>query len=807
MDFIFKQVRYALRQLRRQPGLSASVVITLSLAIGANTAIFSFVNALLVRPFPFKDPDQLVEIYSVRGGQRGKMSMREVIDIREQIPILESLAAHTGGAGGYNYSGDGHGRPEEWRAILTTGNLLDVLGVQPALGGAWPEHSNRERDYRVILSHAVWQRAFGGRTDVVGKTITLDHAPGYVIHGVAPAGLDFPHGAEVYRSIGGFTSYDKRDSRNVVAIARLKRPHTPERLQAELAAVGTRLAQAYPNTNTGLSFRCESFRDVYSGDVRPYLLLLLGAVGFVLLIACGNVINLLLSRALAREREIGVKIAIGAGRRHIIGELLLESVLLALLSAAAGLVLAWWWMKALRSIVGTQLPLWMQVELDGAVLAFTIAISVAAGVLSGLTPALHLIRNSLAGMMREGGRGGTTGIAAQRLRDSMIVVEIALAVVLLAGAGLLMRGFMELQSGAKGFQAKNVATFRVALGWRRYGGERITRYYEQAIEALQAIPGVQTVALVPNPPLARQEESTPNSVQMEGQSLQDALHNPYVIHQQISERYFDLIGIPLKAGRAFTNFDNATSQQVAIVSERLAARLWPGESAIGKRLRYDPAGPKPGAIRTVVGVAGNVQHAQLGGEPSLDMYIPFRQEPTANQYVLARTTLAPSEYQRRAEQVMHRIDSEQSIFDVATYEQRILDGVWQLRLSRSLLVLFATVALALAGIGIYGVMAYVVGQRTREIGIRMALGATAREVQTLVVWRGLLLGVAGLALGLGAAAVLGIVARSAVRTIPAADSVSYIVTILVLGSVIIAASWIPALRASRIDPASTLRAD
>lgn len=806
-DFFRTSLRVALRQFRTQPGVTASVIVTLALAIGANTAIFSFVNALLLKPFPFRDPDSLVEIYSVRGGQRGKLSMREVLDVRERVASIESIAAHTGSAGGYNYSGNGGGKPEEWRAILTTGNLMDVLGVPLALGGQWPEHSNRERDFRVILTHAVWQRSFGGRPDVVGKTITLDHAPGYVIHGVVAPGLDFPHGVEVYRSLGGFTNYIDRADRNVVAIARLKPGVSPERLQAELDALGARLAEEHPASNISLSMKAEGFRDVYAGDVRSYLLLLAGAVGFVLLIACVNVANLLLSRALAREREVGVKVAIGAERRHVVAELLIESSAFALISGGIGIALAWWWMTVLRRVIGSQLPAWLSVEMDSRVLVFTVGIALFAAVMSGLAPALHLMRTSLSGMLREGGRGGTSGRTAGRLRDAMIVAEVAFAVILLAGAGLLIQGFSRLQSQSTGFNADDVQTFRVALGWRRYGGERITQYYERALNELSGVPGITGVAVAPNPPLARQEEYTPNTVQTEGQSAQEALSNPYVVNQAISETYFDLMRIPIKAGRGFTQFDGPSVEQVAIVSERLATRLWPGESPLGKRLRYNPMDRTPGPMRTVVGVTGNVQHARLGGEPGFDYYVPYRQQPTANQYVLARTRLGESEFRTRAERVMFGIDSEQSIFDVASYQKRILDSVWQLRLSRSLLFIFASVALVLAAIGIYGVMAYLVGQRSRELGIRLALGATPGEVQSLVVRRGATVGATGLGLGLAGALTLGLFARASFSMIPLIDPVAYVVAILALGGVVIAASWVPALRASRIDPASTLRSD
>jgi putative ABC transport system permease protein len=793
------------RQVSRQPGQTLTVVLTLGLAIGANTAIFSFVNALLIRPFPFRDPDQLVEIHSVRGGQPGKMSMLEVVDIKEQVQSIESIAAHSGGGGGYNYSGDG--RPEGWRAVLTTGNLFEVLGVPFEVGGKWPEIFDRQRDYRVFLTHGVWQRAFGGSRDVVGKTIPLDHAPGYVIHGVLPREFDFPRGIEVYRSIGGFTSYDKRDSRNVVGIARIRRGHTIEQLQSQLDAVTRRLAEQYPDTNLGLSFRAVSFRELYSGDVRPYLLVLLGAVGFVLLIACGNVANLLLARALSRDRETAVRLALGARRTEIVAQFLSESLLLALLSATAGLGLAWWWMRILRMKIGAQLPEWMAVELDGRVLGFTICVSALASVLAALAPALQFSGpREIGKTLKEGGRSTSMGQGAGRLRDWMVAGEVAMAVVLVAGAGLLIRAFIDLQSQDKGFQEERLSTFRVALGWKRYIDQgSIARYYERAQEKLAGVPGIEAVAFAPNPPLVRQEDTAPNTVQSEGQPLQEAVRNPYVNYQSISENYFQVMRIPLKAGRVFANFDSKDSEPVAIVSERLARILWPDEQAIGRRLRYNPAGRATAPWLKVVGIAGNVQHRQLGGDPSLDVYVPYRQSAAANQYMLVRHRLEQRDFIAKAEQAMWSIDAEQSVFNFATYEQRILDGIWQLRLSRMLLIIFGMLALALAATGIYSVMSYLVGQRKREIGIRLALGATPANVQALVIKRGLLLGGAGLTAGFGAALALGRLLERAVRGVNGTDVVSLTGALAVLLLMTLAASSVPAFRASRIDPVTTLR--
>lgn len=535
--------------------------------------------------------------------------------------------------------------------------------------------------------------------------------------------------------------------------------------------------------------------------------MLLGAVGFVVLIACGNVANLLLSRALNSDREIAVRLALGAGRRAIIGQLLTESLVLALLSAGAGLVLAWWWMGLLKAMVGANLPQWITIELDWRVLAFTMAVSLLAGVLSGLAPALQSAPHALTGSLRDATRGNSVGRSTGRLRDAMIALEVALAVILLAGAGVLVRGFLQLQAADTGFRADSVTAFRVALGWKRYNAENTVRYYERALDTLAAIPGVSAVAFAPNPPLLRQDDGGPVTVQAEGQSLDESRHNPFVVHQAISENYFTFLRIPLKAGRFFNEFDRTGSEPVAIVSERLANRLWPGKDAIGQRLLYNPTAARPGPLHRVVGVVGSVQHRDLGGEPSFDYYVSYRQTAVANQYLLLKTSLGLNELRAKAEQAMWSIDSEQSVFDFDTYEQRILNGVWQWRISRTLMMLFGTVALVLAAIGIYGVMSFMVGQRTREVGIRLALGATPSDVQTMIGRRGAMLTITGMAIGLTGATVLGRLMENAIHGISAFDPVSWSAASFALAAVGALASAIPAWRASRIDPAISLRQD
>jgi predicted permease len=802
METIRRNLIISLRQFRRQPGLSAAILLTLGLAIGANTAIFSFVNALLIRPFPFRDPDQLVKIEAMRGGQPGKLSIREIRDIQEQATMLEAIAAHTNSAGGYNFSGEG--KPEEWRTTLSTGNLFAVLGAPFALGSAWPQALDRTRDSNIVLTYGVWQRTFGGRRDIVGKTITLDNMPGYVVQGVTAPGFDFPRGIEVYRSIGGLGLGERRDTRSVVGIARIRRPHSVASFQAELDAISQRIAAQFPDTNAGLSFRATEFRTLYAGDVKPYLLVLLAAVGFVLLIACANVVNLLLSRALGREREMSVRVAMGASRFDILGQLLTESIVLSSAAAMLGFGLAYLWMKVLLAIIGAELPGWLVIAIDGRVLAFTAAIAILVGIAAGLAPAMQASRAGVAEALKEGSRGSSGGRRAGQLRDWLIAGEVAVAVVLLAGAGLMIRGFARLQEQDKGFRAESIQMFRVALGMHYPRQQQMAQFYERAQRDLAALPGVKEVAFTYNPPLSRLD-SVPPPIRLEGQSMLEAFRNPYVNLQMISDNYFEAMKIPLKAGRFFTPFDRQESEPVTIVSERLAKLLWPGQNPIGKRLLYNPARVPPNPYLTVVGVAGNVQHRELGGEASLELYLAYRQRCDANEYLLVKTSMTPREFERRAQQVIWAIDPEQSVFDFGSYEQRILDSMWQLRLSRMLLTVFGGVALALAAIGIYGVMSCLVGQRTREMGIRLALGATPAGLRTLIVRRGAMLGAAGAMVGLFASVALGRVIEHRLRNVAGGDPWILVISVSVLFGVTVLACAAPAWRASMIDPAITLR--
>jgi putative ABC transport system permease protein len=806
METLWQDARYALRSLVKKPGFTAVVVITLALGIGANTGVFSFVNALLLRPLPYRDADRLVRVTAVRGNEEGRFSMLELKDMREQLSSFESIGAYIPGAQ-YNYSGDG--APEEFSAILATREFFEVMGVPLAHGAVWPEEYDRERNFGVVLTHEVWRRRFGGDPNVLGRKITLDAAPFYTIYGVLPPHFNFPASTQLFRSIAiskFLPNYEERDKRNVYAVARLKAGVSVETARAELQSFGQRLAQTYPDMNKGLTFKLRPLRDLTVGDVRAYLWLLLAAVALVLLIACVNVVNLLLTRSLAREREFAIRRALGAERSRLVRQLLTESVLLASLGGVVGLAFAWLWVRGLKALIRAELPSWVAIDLDWRVLAFTLGVSLVTGVLAGLAPALAASKPDLNDLLKEGAKGSQGG--RLRLRQSLVVAEVALALALLVGAGLLVESFRRLQQADLGFKPDNLLTLRVALPWRKYGGEqgpeRQRQFFKQLLERFSALPGVESASMTSNLPLSAERQEGKLTFTVEGQSADEQQRNPFANDLRVSPNYFQAMGIRLLAGRYLTDADTAQTERVGVISRRLAERAFPGQDPVGKRL-------KVGALftdakwTTIVGVVGDVKHEDVAGDGGLDLYTSYQQVVDANMYLLLRSRVPPRTLAAAATQAVWAGDPEQSTFAVATMEERVADTVWQRRLAGTLFLIFAALALALAGVGIYGVMSYAVGQRTREIGIRMALGAEPRAVARMIVGQGARLIALGLGLGLVVALVGGRVIESLLYGTGGADPLIYLCVSALLAFVALAACWIPARRATRIDPLDALR--
>jgi putative ABC transport system permease protein len=809
VETLWQDLRYGARMLIKKPGFTFVVALTLALGIGANTAIFSFVNALLLRPPPYRDADRLVRIATLRGKEEGRLSMLELKDLREQTPIFESVAPYVPGAQ-YNYSGDGP--PEELASVLVSRDLFNTLGVPLLHGGLWPESYDLERNFGVILTYDLWKRRFGGDPSVLGRKITLDAAPFYAIHGVAPQGFNFPGNVQFFRSIAindRLPNYKDRDARNVYAVARLKPGVSYDQARAELNAFSRRMAEAYPNVNAGLSFTLKPLRDFYVGDVRPYLCLLLAAVGFVLLIACTNVINLLLARSLAHEREIAIRTALGAGRSRLILQLLTESLLLAIVGGLVGLAFAWGWVRLLRPLVRAELPAWVAINIDWRVLAFTLVVSILTGLIAGLAPALQASKPDLNELLKEGAKGSQGG-ARRLLRKALVVAEIALALVLLIGAGLMVKSFLHLRQTKLGFRPDNLLTLRVALPWRKYsdeqGPERQKQFYQQLLERLAALPGVESAAITSNLPLSSERQEGKLTFTIEGQSAEEQQRNPYLNDLRISPNYFQTIGVRLIKGRFLNEFDTAETERVGVISRQLAERAWPGQDPIGKRLKVGGVNSQS-KWTTIVGVGGDVKHEEITGEGGLDLYVSYRQIGDSNMYLLLRTKVAPMALAEAATRAVWAGDPEQSTFNIVTMEERIADTIWQRRLSGALFIVFAALALVLASVGVYGVMSYVVSQRRREIGVRMAMGARPRDVLTLVIGQGAKLIAAGLGAGLIVAFIASRIISSLLYQVSATDPLTYLVVPLLLAAVALAACYIPARRAMKADTMTALRVE
>ena len=803
---MLKDLKFAFRSLRKQLVFSLIIILTLALGIGVNSAIFSFISAFLLRPLPYRDGERLVRITSVRGNEEGRLSMLELKDLREQTTVFESVAPYILGAQ-YNYSGDGP--PEELSAVLVSRDFFNVLGVPHLHGGNWPEEYDRERNFGIVLSHELWSRRFGKDPAVLGRKITLDAAPFYTIYGVMPPEFNFPADTQLFRSIAinpRFPNYNERDARNVYALGRLKPGVTVAQARAELRTFSTRLAELYPNINTGLTFNVKSLREYYVGDVRPYLWLLLGAVGLVLLIACANVGSLLISRSLARQREIAVRTALGASRFRIVRQLLIESLLLSGIGGFLGLASAWLWIQLLSSLIRVQLPTWIKVGVDWQVLLFTMSISVLTALISGIVPALYASRPNINELLKEGAKGSSG--SSHHLRQVMVVSEVALAVILLVCAGLMVKSFIRLQQTELGFNPDRLLTMRVALPWRKYSGddgpEKQTLFFQQLLGRLKAISGVESAALTSNLPLSGETQEGKTSITLEGQSVNEQQRNPYVNDLRVSPDYLRAMGVPLLRGRFLNEFDTAKTERVGVVSRRLAELMWPGQDPIGKRLKVGGLDSKA-QWTNIVGVAGDVKHEQIANDGGFDLYVSYQQVLDSNMYLVLRTRVPPLSL---ADQVTHEVwasDPEQSTFNIAAMDTRVADTIWQRRMSGTLILIFAGLALALSAIGIYGVMSYAVSRRTRELGIRIAVGATPSEVWKIITLHGAKLIGLGLGIGLAGALVASRVISGLLYTVSPFDPITFLFVPLFLIAVAFVACLIPALRAAKIDPLIALR--
>jgi putative ABC transport system permease protein len=801
MNVLWQDLRFGLRMLVKSPGFTAVAVLSLALGIGANTAIFSLVNAVLLRPLPFSDPDRLVMVWEDAGWigfPRNTPAVANYVDWKTQNHVFEDMSALSWRS--FNLIGDGD--PEKIDAQAVSANFFSLLGVKPILGRTFLQEEDQPGANKVALvSYSLWQQRLGSDPNPVGRELLLDGQK-YSVIGVMPRDFQFL-GRDVNLWVPiAFSNAEwaNRGSHYLTVFARLKPGVSVQQANSDIVTITQRIAQDHPREASNLKAFVLPLREQLAGRVSRALIVLLVAVACVLLIACANIANLTLARAAARNKEIALRTALGAGRWRIIRQLLTESVLLAGVGAAFGLLLGYWSLAFLKKMVPDQMAAITNLEINPQVLIYTLLISLAAGVLFGLAPAWQATRLDLNEALKQGGRSGS--VRNSGLRRVFVVAEVALALMLLIGAGLMIRTMIRLQGLEIGFEPENVLTMRTSMPRQKYAElPKRAAFYQQVLERVKTLPGVTAAAYTTSPPLVWRGGT--NGISVEGRPPAAMDSN----HRQISPDYFRAMGIPLREGRLFNEYDKPDTQSVAIINETMARQFWGGEPALGKRFKiggYDS--PRPWT--TVVGIVGDVRQMGLDVPIKAEMYFPAQQidmfwaSPT---YLVVKTASDPTGFVAGLRREVWAIDKDQPISNVKLMDEILADEVSSRQMQMVLFAAFAALALLLASLGIYGVLSYNVTQRTSEIGIRLALGAQPRDVWRMVASDGMRLATLGIGIGLGAAFALTRVMASLLFNVSATDPMTFVAVPLVLFGVSLFACYLPARRATKVDPLVALR--
>jgi putative ABC transport system permease protein len=803
-----QDIRFAFRMLLKRPSFTLIVVLTLAVGIGANTTIFSAIDAVLLNPLPYKDPDRLMVVWETNKQlgpemwDRNEVTIGNFLDWRSRNQSFDQLGSlfYTD----MNLSGTGE--PERIKSCVVTTNFFQVLGVQPMLGRSFlPEEEKPGSPFTVIISHDLWQRLFGSDPSVINKNLTLNGHRVAVV-GVMPSGfeLQFPTSMRVDMWVPMIidSGAPDRSMNFLYALARLKQGVTRDQAQTEMNLIASQLQQQYPETNTDRGVRVVPLHKQVVGNVESYLYMLFAAVGFVLLIACANVAGLLLARVTARHREVAIRLALGASRWRLMRHLLTESLILSVTSGLLGLLVAYAGIKLLLALTPSEVPRLHEIGLHVPVFLWTLAISVVTGLLFGLAPAIQASRPDLNKALKESSGQNPGSYQRNGLRNLLVVSEVAVALLLLVGAGLMTRSFIRLQQVNPGFEARNVLTMYIALPTNKYRRQQVNNFYDQLIERVSNLPGVKSVGGIDPLPLSNNNVSNP--VVVEGAPVVALTDRPSVGVRVITPGYFQTMSIPVLKGRTFTAQDRENTTNVIVVNEALASRLWPNQDAIGKRLGFEDD-PGKQVWREIVGVVGNVKHKALETDVMPEAYFPYQQSPGNFMNLVVHTTADPLSMVPAIRSQISGIDKDQPVSDIMTMEQRLAKSVASSRFVMLLLGSFSVLALGLAAIGIYGVMAYLVTQRTQEIGVRMALGAQKHDVLGLVVGKGMALAIIGAAIGLGASLALTRLMRSLLFEVTPTDWLTFAIASTVLLTVALLACYIPARRATKVDPLTALR--
>jgi len=795
-----RDFKWAGRSLLRQPVFTATAVFTLILAIGATTAVFSVLYAVLWSPLPFAEPDRLIRISSTNpseGVERAGISSADFLDFRESLSSFESLHA-------FRYFGlsiSGVERPAEITTLLITPGLLKTLGVSPIYGRTFLEEEGEPGQNQVILlTHSLWQTRFGGDPALVGQQLLLDGNQ-FTVVGIAPPGFSYPdEEVQMFSPLVVDPEQARRDRRWMTTIARLKPGVSVEQSRAEVTALAKGLESQFPKTNEGWGAEVRPLLDVVVGDSAPALKAIFGAVLLMLLIACANVANLLLARSVERRREVAVRAALGAGRRRLVRLLLSESVLLAIIGGLGGALLAALGIRLLAIAGPENLPRLTEVRMDGLVFLFAFLASLVTGLVFGALPALQLSRTDLHLVLKDGGDREGSGRAGGRARGLLTVAELALALLLLVGAGLFLKGFLALTSVEPGFEPDHVLATQIFVYGAKYREDEPRRvFFEQLFDEIRGIPGVEAVSAVSSIPLSGIGNGSAR-VQIVGRA---ELEPERVGTRSASSGYFEAMGIPLRKGRAFSNQDAAGAPLVAVINETASRRFFGAQDPLTQRFRVDGSEDEA----TIVGVVGDLRHGGLGEEVAPEIFFPFAQANTGTMTVVTRTATDPRALASLVESKVWRVDPDQPVFRTLVMEDRLNDSVAQPRFYATLIGIFAIVALILACVGLYGVISYAVSQRTREIGIRMALGAQNRDVFGLIIKNGLTLVLIGLGAGLFGAFALTRLVRNLLYGVSPTDPATFLWVPVILAAVSLAACYLPARRATAVNPLVALRGD
>lgn len=812
---LLHDLRSGIRTLLNHPGFLITTTLILALGIGANTTIFSVLNAILMRPLPYKEPDRLVMIWETnlsKGIPRSIVSPANFLDWKKQNQEFDDLAAFRF----WYYTVTAGGDPERYQGARVSASFFPLLGVQPEFGRIFgPDEEQVGRDHVVILSQSLWQRRFGSDRSVIGRSLLIDGEP-FTIIGVLPASFRFIRvlnaELDLWMPLAFPADQLPREDHSIVVYGRLKQGVTLSQAQAEMDDISHHLAEAFPGTNSGWGAQVNNLHEQIVKPIRPIILILMTVVGLVLIVACANVVNLLLARATARHKEIAIRLALGSSRLRLIRQLLTESLLLALLGGLAGLLLAYWGVNVLNAIVPqNRVPRLEKFSVDLRVLGFTLLVSIVVGVVVGMIPGLRAFRINLSETLKQGGRALSETPGSRKLRNVFVVLEVTLTVPLLISAGLMLKSSLLLQNIDRGMKLANVLTMQISLPNKKYStAEQTATFYQETLQRIQSQPGVDSAGAVNFLPLTNVGDAT--AVTIEGFNAAPSERETAVSYRVVDQNYFRTIGIPLLAGRVFTDQDNDEARGVVMINKAMAHRYWPNEDPIGRRLKPQfPTAKVPwrpesrNTWLTVVGVVGDVKEDALNDETKPEIYLPYLQNPSSLMNLLVRSTSDPSRLAPVLRRQVSAVDKDQPVYNINTMENVFSQALAEPTLIASLLASFAAVALILATLGIYSVVSYSVAQRTHEIGIRMAVGAQHRHVLSMVLGQGLKLVLVGVAVGLATALGITRVFSNLLFGVTATDPAIFFAVPLVLIAVAIFASYFPARKAVQVDPIIALR--